>query len=70
METLPTTLLQIFCRTILNYKVIVKSIIDADDNFWRNSEVLNDSVVGSCICIQASVVVSINALLLVVSYRE
>ena len=33
---LSPTLLQIFCKIILNSKVIVKSIIDPDDNFWRN----------------------------------
>ena len=32
---MPTTLLQIFCKIILNYKVIIKSIIDPDDNFKR-----------------------------------
>ena len=33
MRTLPTTLLQKCCKTILNLQVIVKSIIDPDDNF-------------------------------------
>ena len=37
IRTLPTTLLQIFCKIILNSKVIVKSIIDPDDNSWMNS---------------------------------
>ena len=37
MRTLPTTLLQTFCKIILNSKVIIKSIIDPDDNFSRNS---------------------------------
>ena len=36
IRTLPTTLLQIFCKIILISKVIIKSIIDADDNIWRN----------------------------------
>ena len=31
--------LRIFCKIIPNFKVIVKSIIDPDDNFWRNSKV-------------------------------
>ena len=39
-RTLPTTLLQIFCKIILNSKVIVKRIFDPDDTFWRNSLVL------------------------------
>ena len=29
-----------FFKIILNFIVIVKSIIDPDDTFWRNSEVL------------------------------
>ena len=29
-----------FVKTILNFKVIVKSIIDPDDNFWTNSQLL------------------------------
>ena len=33
MRTKPTTLLQIFCKMILISKVIVKSILDPDDNF-------------------------------------
>ena len=33
IRTLPTTLFQIFLKTILNFKVIVKSIIDPDNNF-------------------------------------
>ena len=37
IRTLSTTLLQIFCKIILNSEVIVKSIIDPDDNFLRNS---------------------------------
>ena len=37
IRTLPTTLLQILYTTILNIKVIAKSNIDPDDNFWRNS---------------------------------
>ena len=31
------TLHHIFCKIILNYKVIPKSILDPDDNCWRNS---------------------------------
>ena len=37
IRIVPTTLLQIFRKTILNYKDIVKSIIDPDDNFSKNS---------------------------------
>ena len=33
IRTLPATFLQIFCKIILNSKVIVKNIIDPDDNF-------------------------------------
>ena len=33
IRTLPTTLLQIFCKIIPNSKDIVKSIIAPDDNF-------------------------------------
>ena len=40
IRTLPTISLQIFCKMIINSKVIIKSIIDPDDNFWRNSQVL------------------------------
>ena len=36
-RTLPTTLLQIFCKIIPNFKDIVKSIVDPDDDCWRNS---------------------------------
>ena len=32
IRTSPTTLLQIFCKIILNSQVIVKSIIDPDNN--------------------------------------
>ena len=34
MKTLPTTLLQIFFKNILNYEDIVKSNVISDDNFW------------------------------------
>ena len=37
IRILSTTLLQKFCKMILNLKVIVKSIIDPDDNFQSNS---------------------------------
>ena len=37
IRILLTTLFQIFRKIILNFKVIVKSIIDPDDNFQRNS---------------------------------
>ena len=40
IRTLPTTFLQIFSKIILNSKVSVKSILDPDDNFWRNAQVL------------------------------
>ena len=39
-RTIPTTLLQIFCKIILNSKVIVKSIVVPDGNWKWNSEVL------------------------------
>ena len=39
MITLPTTLLQIFCKIIPIPKVIIKSIIDADDNIQRNKSI-------------------------------
>ena len=40
---MPSTLLQIFCKIIMNSKVIIKSIIDPDDNshvygLWRDAE--------------------------------
>ena len=35
ITTLTTTILQIDCKIILNFKVIGKSILDPDDNFWR-----------------------------------
>ena len=37
IKTLPTTLLQILLQVVLYYKVIVKSTIVPDDNFYRNS---------------------------------
>ena len=37
MITLPTTLLRIFRETILNCQDNVKSIIDPENNFKRNS---------------------------------
>ena len=37
ISTLPTTLLQIFCEIILNFKVIVKGSIDPEDKFLWNS---------------------------------
>ena len=37
MKMLPTVLLQIFCKIILNLQVIVKNIKDPDDNFMNNS---------------------------------
>ena len=40
MRTLPTSLLELFCKIILNSKVIAKSTIDPDDNsfkyYWVN----------------------------------
>ena len=42
-RTSPITLLQIFCKIILNFNVIVKSIIGSDDNF---RETLNPYVAG------------------------
>ena len=36
-RTFAITLLQIFCKIILNFQVIVKSILDPDYNFWKNS---------------------------------
>ena len=40
MRILLTTLLQIFCKIILNSKTVVISIGVPDDNFWRNPEPL------------------------------
>ena len=37
MRTLKITLLQIFSKIILNFRLIAKGIIGPDDNFWRNS---------------------------------
>ena len=37
IRTLSTTLLQIFRKRTLSLKVIIKSIIDPDENVWRNS---------------------------------
>ena len=34
------TLLEIFCEITLNFQVIVKSIIDPDDNFKNTSQTL------------------------------
>ena len=39
-RTFPSTLLQIFFKTILISKVIVKSIVDPDDNSKKNSQVV------------------------------
>ena len=36
IRTSRTTLLQIFCKIIINFQVIVKSIFDPDDNFTRD----------------------------------
>ena len=36
IRSLPTTLLEIFCKIMVISKVILKSIIDPDDNCWRN----------------------------------
>ena len=36
MKTFPTTMLQIFCKFIFNYKDIVKSILVLDDNSCRD----------------------------------
>ena len=40
IRTLPTTVLQIFCKIILTFEVIVISIIDPDNNFWMNSHIV------------------------------
>ena len=37
MRTLIIILLQIFSKITLYFKLIVKSILGPDDNFWRNS---------------------------------
>ena len=37
IRILPTTLLQIVYKIILNFRVFVKSIIDPDNNFMRYS---------------------------------
>ena len=34
IRTRPTNLLQIFCKMIVNFKVIVKSMKDPDDTRW------------------------------------
>ena len=39
IRTLPTTLLQIFLKRILDNQVIVKNTMDPDDNFSQNYEV-------------------------------
>ena len=36
IRILGTTLIQIFCNSILYSQVIVKSTLDPDDHFWRN----------------------------------
>ena len=36
IRALPTNLIQIFCGIILSSKVVVKSIIDLDEDFYRN----------------------------------
>ena len=36
-RTQTTTLLEIFCKIILNFQNIVKSIKDPDDNFKKSS---------------------------------
>ena len=41
VRTTPTTLLQIFCKTILSSKVIVKKITDPDNIIWRKSLSIN-----------------------------
>ena len=41
IRTSSTTLLQIFCKTILDSKVIVKSVIDPDDTILRTSLDIN-----------------------------
>ena len=35
-KTLPTILTQIFYKNVFNFEVIVKNIIDPDDNFMSN----------------------------------
>ena len=37
MKMLSTTLLQIVCKIVPNFQVIVKNIKDPDDNFMNNS---------------------------------
>ena len=37
IRTLLTTLLQILCIIILTFKVLVKSVIEPEDIFWRKS---------------------------------
>ena len=36
IPTLPTTLLEVFCIIILNFKVNVKRTTVSDNNFWEN----------------------------------
>ena len=39
-RTLPTTLFQIFCKIIVNFQAIAKSIKDPDENVKSNSYAL------------------------------
>ena len=38
IRTIPTTLFQIFCKIIPNSKVIIKSVINSDNNIWQPDE--------------------------------
>ena len=47
MKTLPTTLLQIFCKIIPVSKVIIKSIIDAGNDYPEKLVSINGLNVGT-----------------------
>ena len=42
---MPTTILQIVCKIILNSKVIIKSIKDPDDNFKSTGTFSNTGLI-------------------------
>ena len=46
IRTLSTTFLKIFCKIILNSKVIVKSIFNPDNKFWRKSRWVKSALNG------------------------
>ena len=48
IRTLPKNLIDIFCNTMLNFKIIVKMIIGTDNNFCRNPLSINGLKRGKC----------------------